>query len=160
MRKISLVHLDGKNSVKNLEVLSELTDEWALALKFPNLSRLALNNCKKLSDFSFLSDCLNLERLDINGVKGLINSLPKLKSDRLHTLQILNCKNLEDISRVYDLKNLKNLAVTFSKVKFEDISGIFSKLSLRNFYFISSKNKENEMFENLAVKHKISCEAV
>ena len=112
---------------------------------------MALNNCKKLSDFSFVSDCLNLERLDINGVKGL-NSLPKLKPDRLHTLQILNCKNLEDISRVYDLKNLKNLAATFSKVKFEDISGIFSKLSLRNFYFISRKNKENEMFEKLSHK--------
>ena len=159
MRKISLADLDGKNSVKNLEIFNELTSERALVLKFPNLSRLALNNCKKLSGFSFLSSCLNLERLDINGVKGL-NSLPRLKPDRLHTLQILNCKNLENLSHIYDLANLKNLAVTFSKVKFDDISGVFSKLSLRNFYFISSKNKENEMFENLALKHKISREAV
>lgn len=159
LRKISLADLDGKNSVKNLEIFNELTSERALVLKFPNLSRLALNNCKKLSGFSFLSSCLNLERLDINGVKGL-NSLPKLKPNRLHTLQILNCKNLEDISHIYDLANLKNLAVTFSKVKFEDISCVFSKLPLRNFYFISSKNKENEMFENLALKHKISREAV
>ena len=159
LRRISLADLDGKNSVKNIEIFNELTGERTLAFKFPNLSRLALNNCKKLSGFSFLSDCLNLERLDINGVKGL-NSLPRLKPDRLHTLQILNCKNLEDVSRVYDLKNLKNLVVTFSKVKFEDISGVFSKLLLRNFYFISSKNKENEMFENLALKHKISREAV
>ena len=159
LRKISFAYLDGKNSVKNLEIFNELTSERALVLKFPNLSRLALNNCKKLSGFSFLSSCLNLERLDINGVKGL-NSLPRLKPDRLHTLQILNCKNLENLSHIYDLANLKNLAVTFSKVKFDDISGVFSKLSLRNFYFISSKNKENEMFENLALKHKISREAV
>jgi len=102
---------------------------------------------------------LNLERLDINTVKGLI-SIPKLKSDTLHTLQILNCKNLEDISDIYALKNLKNLAITFSKVDFQNINDVFSKLSVQNFYFLSNKNKENEMFENLAIKHKVNNSAM
>lgn len=102
---------------------------------------------------------MNLERLDINTVKGLI-SIPKLKSDTLHTLQILNCKNLEDISDIYTLKKLKNLAITFSKVDFQNISDVFSKLSLQNFYFLSNKNKENEMFENLATKHKVNNSAM
>ncbi|WP_373795700.1 hypothetical protein [Neisseria dentiae] len=159
LRKISLSDLDKKNSIKNLEVLNELIDEQMLAFKFPKISQLTLINGKKLSDFSFLSNCLNLERLDINTIKGLV-SIPKLKSEKLHTLQILNCKNLEDIHHIYDLKNLKNLAITFSKVNFEDVSNIFSKLSLHNFYFISNKNKENEMFENLAIKHQINNSAM
>ena len=158
LRKVVLANLDKKNSMKNLEVLNELIDEQTLASKFPNINHLSLTNCRKLSDFSFLS-CLNLERLDINTVKGLI-SIPKLKSDTLHTLQILNCKNLEDISYIYDLKNLKNLAITSSKVDFQNISDVFFKLSLQNFYFLSNKNKENEMFENLAIKHKVNNSAM
>lgn len=158
LRKVTLANLDEKTSMKNLEVLNELIDEQTLAYKFPNISQLSLTNCRKLSDFSFLS-CLNLERLDINTLKGLI-SIPKLKSDTLHTLQILNCKNLENISGIYALKNLKNLAITFSKVDFQNISDVFSKLSLQNFYFLSNKNKENEMFENLAIKHKVNNSAM
>ena len=158
LRKVALANLDEKTSMKNLEVLNELIDEQTLAYKFPNINQLSLTNCRKLSDFSFLS-CLNLERLDINTVKGLI-SIPKLKSDKLHTLQILNCQNLEDISYIYDLKNLKNLAITFSKVDFQNISDVFFKLSLQNFYFLSNKNKENEMFENLAIKHKVNNSAM
>lgn len=158
LRKVVLANLDKKTSMKNLEVLNELIDEQTLASKFPNISQLSLTNCRKLSDFLFLS-CLNLERLDINTVKGLI-SIPKLKSETLHTLQILNCQNLEDISYIYDLKNLKNLAITFSKVDFQNISDVFFKLSLQNFYFLSNKNKENEMFENLAIKHKVNNSAM
>ena len=82
--------------LKNLEVLNELIDEQTLASKFPNISYLTLINCRKLSDFHLFSNCLNLEGLDINSVKGL-TSIPRFKSDKLHTLQILNCKNLEDI---------------------------------------------------------------
>lgn len=120
---------------------------------------MTLINCRKLSDFSFISNCLNLERLDINSVKGL-TSIPRFKSDKLHTLQILNCKNLEDITHIYNLKKLKNLAITFSKVDFESIINIFSKMSLHNFYFLSSKNKENEKFEKLTIEHKVNNSAM
>ena len=159
LRKISLSHLNEKSSIKNLEVLNELIDEQTLASKFPNISYLTLINCRKLSDFSFISNCLNLERLDINSVKGL-TSIPRFKSDKLHTLQILNCKNLEDITHIYNLKKLKNLAITFSKVDFESIINIFSKMSLHNFYFLSSKNKENEIFEKLTIEHKVNNSAM
>lgn len=159
LRKISLSHLNEKSSIKNLEVLNELIDEQTLASKFPNISYLTLINCRKLSDFSFISNCLNLERLDINSVKGL-TSIPRFKSDKLHTLQILNCKNLEDITHIYNLKKLKNLAITFSKVDFESIINIFSNISLLNFYFLSSKNKENEIFEKLTMEHKVNNSAM
>lgn len=148
-----------KSSIKNLEVLNELIDEQTLASKFPNISYLTLINCRKLSDFSFISNCLNLEGLDINSVKGL-TSIPRFKSDKLHTLQILNCKNLEDITHIYNLKKLKNLAITFSKVDFESIINIFSKMSLHNFYFLSSKNKENEIFDKLTIEHKVNNSAM
>ena len=140
LRKVVLANLDEKISMKNLEVLNELIDEQTLASKFPNITHLSLTNCRKLSDFSFLS-CLNLERLDINTVKGLI-SIPKLKSDTLHTLQILNCQNLEDISYIYDLKNLKNLAITSSKVDFQNISDVFLNYLCRIFIFFPIKTKK------------------
>ena len=159
LRKISLSNLNEKSSIKNIEVLNELIDEQTLASKFPNISYLTLINCRKLSDFSFISNCLNLERLDINSVKGL-TLIPRFKSDKLHTLQILNCKNLEDITHIYNLKKLKNLAITFSKVDFESIINIFSKMSLHNFYFLSSKNKENEIFEKLTIEHKVNNSAM
>ena len=48
----------------------------------------------------------------------------------------------------------------FSKVDFESIINIFSKMSLHNFYFLSSKNKENEIFDKLTIEHKVNNSAM
>lgn len=156
LRKIDLSGLNKKSSLQNLTVLNELAEAQQLAWKFPNIRELSIINGKKLLDFSFLSDCLNLARLDMNTVKGL-TTIPNLKLGKLHTLQMFNCQNLENIDYVYEIKNLKNLAITFSKVNLENINRVFSKLSLQKFYFVSNKNKENLIFKDLASKYNVQC---
>lgn len=128
-------------------------------------------NLNKNIDFSPLRKFVRLSSLHINDLifsdkyydiinNNPIESLSLRKISLSHLNEKSSIKNLEDITHIYNLKKLKNLAITFSKVDFESIINIFSKMSLHNFYFLSSKNKENEIFDKLTIEHKVNNSAM
>ena len=153
LRKLQLSSLDNNPNLQKLEILNELSNAEDMASKFPNIRKLSLTNCKKLLDFSFISDCLNLYDLYINSVPGL-TAIPDIQFAKLHTLWLLNCKKLENIHLLYRLSTLKRLAITFAKITPEDLDNIFSALKLEHFYFMSENKASNKRFEELAEKYQ------
>lgn len=153
LRKLQLSSLDKNPNLQKLEILNELSNAEDMASKFPNIRKLSLTNCKKLLDFSFISNCLNLYDLYINSVPGL-TAIPDIQFAKLHTLWLLNCKKLENIHLLYRFSTLKRLAITFAKITPEDLDNIFSALKLEHFYFMSENKASNKRFEELAEKYQ------
>ena len=153
LRKLQLSSLDKNPNLQKLEILNELSNAEDMASKFPNIRELSLTNCKKLLDFSFISNCFNLYDLYINSVPGL-TAIPDIQFAKLHTLWLLNCKKLGNIHLLYRLSTLKRLAITFAKITPEDLDNIFSVLKLEHFYFMSENKASNKRFEELAEKYQ------
>ena len=153
LRKLQLSSLDKNPNLHKLEILNELSNAEDMASKFPNIRKLSLTNCKKLLDFSFISNCLNLYDLYINSVPGL-TAIPDIQFAKLHTLWLINCQKMENIHLLYRSSTLKRLAITFAKITPEDLDNIFSALKLEHFYFMSENKASNKRFEELAEKYQ------
>ena len=170
-----LVNSDNKNLVQNFSKYLEELFSWLKKSKLNILIKSCILNYEiaKMSHFEdgrmgrlwqilILSKWksffvwIPLEILiqeNIEKYYEIINKSKKSKS--LNLFVVFTLQIIKD-----NLKKLKNLAITFSKVDFESIINIFSKMSLHNFYFLSSKNKENEIFEKLTIEHKVNNSAM
>ncbi len=143
---LDLLKMSENNLLLNLKINKELKNEQLLATKFKFLKTVELLNCKKISDFDFLYESINLENLTINYTN--IEILPKLPAG-VRKVQLLVNKRLHTIDTIFELYELQKFAITDSSVKYETIKRIPTK-KLSNFYFRNKDSFENSDFESFS----------
>ncbi|WP_268847348.1 hypothetical protein [Flavobacterium aestivum] len=149
IEKLDLSKVEANINLKHLKISKELISENLLIEKFPNIVNIELVNCKKIIDFSFLSNLMHLENIIINNTS--IEKFPEL-SNKVTKVQLLTNKKLKDIQAIFKLNNLNKIAITDSVVNFEDIIKL-SKSDFINFYFRSKLKVENDDFEKIAIEN-------
>lgn len=148
IEKLDLAKVQLNKNLKYLKISKELVNEKLLVEKYPNISNIELVNCKKIVDFSFLTDLVHLENIIINNTN--MEVFPNV-SAKVYKIQLLTNKKLNNIEAVFRLNNLVKIAITDSAVNFEQILKL-SKLNLINFYFRSKSRVENDAFEKIALE--------
>ncbi|MDW8852412.1 hypothetical protein SD960_20085 [Flavobacterium sp. MMLR14_040] len=146
IEKLDLAKVEVNPNLKHFKISKELINEKLLAEKYPSIVNVELVNCKKIIDFSFLTDLTRLETIIINNTN--IEVFPKV-SNSVTKIQLLTNKKLKDIEVIFKLSNLSKIAITDSAVDFEEIIKL-SKLNFINFYFRSKSRTENDAFEKIA----------
>jgi len=148
IEKLDLAKVEVNKNLKHLKISKELINEKLLVEKYPNIVNIELVNCKKIIDFSFLTDLTHLQTIIINNTN--IEVFPEVSSN-VTKIQLLTNKKLKDIEMIFKLSNLSKIAITDSSVNFEDIIKL-SKLNFINFYFRSKSRTENDAFEKIAIE--------
>lgn len=148
IEKLDLAKVQVNENLKSLKISKELINEKSLGEKYPNISNIELVNCKKIVDFSFLTDLMHLETIIINNTN--IKVFPEV-SNNVTKIQLLTNKKLNDIKTIFKLSSLNKIAFTDSVVNFEDIIKL-SKFNFINFYFRSKSRTENDAFEKIAIE--------
>lgn len=148
IEKLDLAKVEVNPNLKHLKISKELINEKLLVEKYPNIVNVELVNCKKIIDFSFLTDLTHLQTIIINNTN--IEVFPEVSSN-VTKIQLLTNKKLKDIEMIFKLSNLSKIAITDSAVNFEDIIKL-SKLNFINFYFRSKSRTENDAFEKIAIE--------
>lgn len=148
IEKLDLSKVQVNPNLKHLKISKELINEKLLVEKYPNIVNIELVNCKKIVDFSFLTDLMHLETIIINNTN--IEVFPEL-SNTVTKVQLLTNKKLNDIKTIFKLSNLSKIAITDSDVNFEEIIKL-SKLNFINFYFRSKSRVENDAFEKITIE--------
>lgn len=148
IEKLDLAKVEVNTNLKYLKISKELINEKLLLEKYPNIVDIELVNCKKIIDFSFLTDLLRLETIIINNTN--IEVFPKV-SNTVTKIQLLTNKKLNNIETIFKLRNLSKIAITDSDVNFEEIIKL-SKFNFINFYFRSKSRSENDAFEKIAIE--------
>lgn len=148
IEKLDLAKVELNQDLKHLKISKELINEKLLVEKYPNIVNIELVNCKKIIDFSFLTDLIYLETIIINNTN--IEVFPEV-SNTVTKIQLLTNKKLNNIETVFKLPNLSKIAITDSDVNFEEIIKL-SKLNFINFYFRSKSRVENDAFEKIAIE--------
>lgn len=148
IEKLDLAKVEVNPNLKHLKISKELINEKLLVEKYPKIIDIELVNCKKIIDFSFLTDLKHLETIIINNTN--IEVFPEVSSN-VTKIQLLTNKKLKDIEMIFKLSNLSKIAITDSAVNFEDIIKL-SKFNFINFYFRSKSRVENDAFEKIAIE--------
>lgn len=152
IEKLDLSKVEVNKNLTFLKISKELINENLLVEKYPNITHIELVNCKKIEDFSFLTNLTHLENIIINNAN--IEIFPKVSST-VTKIKLLTNKKLNNIESVFALGDLKKIAITDAIVDFEQIIKL-SKLHLINFYFRSKSKVENEAFEKIAKERRFN----
>ncbi|MGG6229996.1 hypothetical protein [Tenacibaculum sp. SDUM215027] len=153
LKNINLEYVSTNTNLKELVILDSMQNEHLLTQKYPSLKTVKFSFCKKITDFSFLNELLDLENISFN-IVNTITEVPYLKSKIIKRLEFLNCKNLQTIDNITSYKKLEKLAITDANVEFGEIIKIAKNVLLDTFYFRSKNNSENNEFESLALKYQ------
>lgn len=107
------LYLTHKNDkLKVLRINNVIKSEDLLVKKYPNLKRLHLHNCRKLTDHSFIENLENLEEINISYNSHLV-SFPNLKNpDAVKSIEMFSCPNFSSIDSLMRYKNLEKLVLT------------------------------------------------
>jgi hypothetical protein len=146
---LDLSKLNTNLKLKSLKVNKDLKCSETMNSIFPNLNYLALLNCKKINNFSFLSELKDLNFLILNSTN--IIHLPVLTKN-LTKIQLLSNKSLENINSILNMTNIDKIAITDSNVNYEIIKEL-AKFKLKNFYYTTKVKENNADFEALALKN-------
>lgn len=99
-------------NLEELIITSSNIEHLEFLTRLPKLKKLELYNCKKIMDFTPISQCEQLEWLAIEG-NNSINNIDFIKHlDKIYYLNISNNKEIVSIKVLEKLENLKALAFT------------------------------------------------
>lgn len=160
-KKLDVLCLNPNLNMKKLSIFSKLINGESLPEKFPNLEYLYLKRQTNCSDFSWISQLVNLKRLHLHWTFSL-ETLPNLsKLKNLELLELAGCPNLHyGIDDLTSLSNLKRFVATeLTQLTTDAFERTLPHLkALKSVYIrFRNNNAENEAMERLMKKYNWNC---
>ncbi|CAN1745983.1 Putative disease resistance protein At4g19050, partial [Linum perenne] len=77
-----------------------------------NLKSLVLHGCSNLEEFPDLSQCRNLESIDISGCMKMRGALHITHLENLRSIRLHGCSNLERVPNMSQSRNLESIDIS------------------------------------------------
>lgn len=128
LRTLDLKLINKNENLTTLRIDSVIKSEELLAEKFPNLKRLHLHGCSKLTNHAFVENLEKIEEINIS-YNSHLKSFPQLKHpDQVKSIEMYTCPNFNSIESLLQYKNLERLVLTSHDKKLQANINDFAKL--------------------------------